>query len=657
MFDGSDPQSSGDSLVPDALSQMDERQPRPQATEALSVEAIIKACRTDLICYVSAEEVLKRLRAIEAQALLDPMLYAQWLVAKGIAANRDGRGAEALGDLNEAADKFAQLNDSALAAEAKREAAVVHSWRGEGREAGLALLRALAENLAAKDMTGAALTLIQAGRLELEMDRPQAAVPLFDRALKIEGTELPVIQRQRAAVNQLQALVAAGRIDEALQFRQAMSPDLASAKRLHFLVMIEEIRCARAKCQFKTAHQGIDAARLLVRGDDSFEFVELAEAEAELALAEINFPLADAKLERVITGCAAQDLAGREVKARLMRAKALDGLGRTEEADQILFAALRRAIARNLVSHQYQVRTALALRGAPEEPPAFAMNLSPAAQDPQQRFTRERIVGAGVQGSVSRAYDIELGVEVALKTVYLEKLDDPAKRARLLSAARTEIMAASRIDHPGVARIRGLIVEHGGNATLIEDLIDGPTLDTIMKDPIGTKRALDLVKHIAYALSAIHEKGIVHCDLKPANIVLREPARPVIIDFGIALLGPGMRSSSGTPAYMAPEQKRGKNVYARGDFYALGIRTLAQFGINPKIDARTDLYALGIIALELMGIKIEIAGDFWQHDNGVRDRLHTAGVSPQCVDLMHRLVAPEKWRRPRSASEVCAIIH
>ncbi|HEY1735096.1 MAG TPA: hypothetical protein VGG12_00475, partial [Methylovirgula sp.] len=174
--------------------------PAPESMPAALAE--IKACREALVENARAEDVVARLRAIESAVRADPALYGQWLLAKGIAGNRMRLRGEALGDLNEAADIFSQQGDSAHLAEAKREAAVAHAWCGEGREAGLALLHAMAESVAAKDMTGAALAAIEAGRLEIEMGRPQFAAPLFDKALSIEGALLPDVQRRRMEVNQ-----------------------------------------------------------------------------------------------------------------------------------------------------------------------------------------------------------------------------------------------------------------------------------------------------------------------------------------------------------------------------------------------------------------------------------------------------------------------
>lgn len=605
------------------MKQAAEASPRP--------DQVIDACRADLAANVPAAEVLTRLRAIETLAAADIALRAKWLIATGIAANRLGLRGEALGDLNEAADLFAQLNDNERVAEAKREAAVAHGWRGEGREAGLALLRAVAECLAKRDLTGAALALVEAGRLELEMGRPRAAAPLFDRALKIENADLPALQRRRTEVNQAQALVSAGLIDEGLAFLATIGPGLAGAsQRLRFLASLEEARCAGAQARMRDARGSVEAARVLVgAAPESFEAVELAEVEAELALAEQDFAAAETLLRGAIARFADDDLAGREVKAQILRAKALDGLGRPDEAESALAAALRRAVARGLIGHADQARSALAARGASEGGAEAGVDVGPPAQDLARRFVRRRPLGAGGQGSVTRAYDVELGGEVALKRIGLAEIYDTAQRDSLLAAARTEVRAASRIDHPGVARVRGLIVEPGGDATLIEDLIDGPNLRSLMREPLQTARALDLAARIAFALAAVHAARIVHCDLKPENIVMPGAANPVIVDFGVALLDPGRSSRSGTPQYMAPEQKNGR-----------------------RVDARTDLFALGVIALELLGIAPDVARRSWRGDRGATKTLQSSGVGAPCARLLRQLVMPVKWLRPGSASEV-----
>jgi tRNA A-37 threonylcarbamoyl transferase component Bud32/tetratricopeptide (TPR) repeat protein len=604
----------------------------------LPPEAVIKACREALAANMRPAQISERLRAVAAAAAADPALKAQWLLAKGIVTNRLGFRDQALGDLNEAADLFSQLNDRAHLAEAKREAAVVHAWCGDGREAGLDLLRAIAESFAAKDMAGTALAIAEAGRLELEMGRPQAAAPLFDRALNLPDGNLTDAQKHRAQVGALQARVAAGQIDEALQFRRSMAPDLVDANpRMHHLVAIEDIRCAIAQHKFDDVQMRLQAARAQLPADNSFEATELAEAEAELALADSKFALAEAKLKEIIAALGEPDLAGREVRARLLQAKAFDGLGRKDDAQKTLSKALRLAVMRGLPGHADKVRFALAASGGSENMASWdSYALSPTAQDPARRFIYRKPLGAGGQGSVYRACDLELGGDVAIKSVDLAQLYDPAQRDLAIETARTEVAAASRIDHPGVVRVRGLIVEPNGKVILVEDLVNGPSLRAVLQGAgrsMTSAQALDLITKIAYALSTIHAARIVHCDLKPDNVMLSGATQPVIVDFGIALLGLNERSGRGTPAYMAPEQKEGG-----------------------RIDARTDLFALGVMALELLGVAPKTGRRFWRHDNGITKSLRSAGITQPCISLLRRMVAPAKWLRPRSAADVSRII-
>ena len=91
---------------------------------------------------------------------------------------------------------------------------------------------------------------------------------------------------------------------------------------------------------------------------------------------------------------------------------------------------------------------------------------------------------------MERAYYLELGVEVAVKGTALDDIYDPSVRKELLEAARTELAVGSRVEHPGVARIRGLLVEEGRDALLIEEFVEGPTLRARMGEE-GRRTALE----------------------------------------------------------------------------------------------------------------------------------------------------------------------
>ena len=204
-----------------------------------------------------------------------------------------------------------------------------------------------------------------------------------------------------------------------------------------------------------------------------------------------------------------------------------------------------------------------------------------------------------------------------------------------MSNSSLEIAAASRIDHPGVARLHGLLVEPGGDAFLVEELIEGPTLRAVMGQALQRAQALDLLARIAMALAAVHGANVIHRDLKPDNIILRSGASPVIVDFGIALIGRGPTpGKGGTRPYMAPEQARGG-----------------------ALDARADLFSLGVIAHELLTGQLPDAPalfDFPRARSQRRKKLVAFGLAPSLADLINRMLAHRRSRRPGSASIVAA---
>jgi hypothetical protein len=404
------------------------------------------------------------------------------------------------------------------------------------------------------------------------------------------------------------------------------------------LLYIEAMRIAIARSEPVTARTALaHAAAFAEPGADSFSRVEIAHAEAELALAEGEA----AKAEKLLLGViaryadAADDLTPREIAARLLQARAFDALRRPEEADRTLAAALRRALARGLPGYADLVRSRMAARGGSERAWFPDMTISGPAGDPAARFVRRRRLGAGGYGSVERAYDLELGVEVAIKRISLAGVYDMRARSRLLASARTEIAAASRIRHPGVVRVYGMLVDDGGDALVVEELVEGRSLRSLMSGPVPPAQALDLLAHLAFALAAVHAAGIVHRDVKPENVMLREQGAPVLVDFGVAIVGRRRRGSpaAGTRPYMAPEQIRGR-----------------------RIDGRADLYALGVIAYEMLLGKLPRLREVGLPPRTCRRDLERAGLDGDAAGLLAGLLAPMRWRRPRSAAAVGAYL-
>ena len=185
------------------------------------------------------------------------------------------------------------------------------------------------------------------------------------------------------------------------------------------------------------------------------------------------------------------------------------------------------------------------------------------------RYRVGRLLGRGGTSDVFEAIDERTGGPVAIKVV---RSDDPEFVRRLVEEAR----ALESFDGPGLVRFLDTGV-HGDRAYLVMEYIDGPTLAQSLKDgPLGTAATAAIAARVASALSYVHERGIVHRDVKPSNILRSSTGEVWLADFGIAkfddattITAPG--TTIGTVIYMAPEQLDGQRVGPSADIWSLGI--------------------------------------------------------------------------------------
>jgi serine/threonine-protein kinase len=188
------------------------------------------------------------------------------------------------------------------------------------------------------------------------------------------------------------------------------------------------------------------------------------------------------------------------------------------------------------------------------------------------RYRLEEPIGSGGMGRVYRAHDEVLDREVAVKLLE----ERPAPGADRGFAYAEEARAAARLTHPGIARVYDSGFQDGHGFVVME-LVPGQLLSEVLRErqTLPPLEAAELIAQVADALEAAHQQEIIHCDVKPQNIILTPDGTPKLVDFGIARAANVARTEQtaelfGSVAYLAPEQARGERLDARTDVYALG---------------------------------------------------------------------------------------
>jgi serine/threonine protein kinase len=196
-------------------------------------------------------------------------------------------------------------------------------------------------------------------------------------------------------------------------------------------------------------------------------------------------------------------------------------------------------------------------------------------------------VGVGGMAVIYRAYDPGLDRYVAIKILPEYLGHDEEFSIRFRNEARN----VARLHHPNILPIYGY-GEEDGLSYFVMGLVEGGTLKEQMGRPMDPKRAASIIRQLADALHYAHEQGIVHRDVKPANVLMSRPDWPLLSDFGIARVleqkAALTRSAFlGTPHYMAPEQARGEAITPKTDQYALGIVLYEMLTGTPPFQADT----------------------------------------------------------------------
>ena len=201
---------------------------------------------------------------------------------------------------------------------------------------------------------------------------------------------------------------------------------------------------------------------------------------------------------------------------------------------------------------------------------APAGSLQPGTEVGPYRIVRR--LGAGGMGEVFLARDSRLDRDIALKFFACSLGDDEAGRARFARETR----AVARLDHPNIVTLHET-GDYQGRPYLVMQYVDGPSLGEFARgETLPVETVLDLGLQLCAGLQAAHEQGIVHRDVKPANILLDAQRRARLVDFGIARVAgaPALTATGatfGTAGYLPPEAVRGEEADARGDLFSLGV--------------------------------------------------------------------------------------
>ncbi|WP_323139700.1 serine/threonine-protein kinase [Streptomyces sp. NBC_01719] len=196
------------------------------------------------------------------------------------------------------------------------------------------------------------------------------------------------------------------------------------------------------------------------------------------------------------------------------------------------------------------------------------------------RYLLVEQLGRGGMGTVWRAQDQVLSREVAVKELRVSGL--PREELTVLHARmQQEARAAARVKHPGVVTVFD-VLEEDGRPWIVMELIDGQSLADViaMEGTLLPRDAAKLGAQLRSALDRAHQLGVLHRDVKPANVLLERGGRVVLTDFGIAVMGgsSGLTRTGdvvGSPDYLAPERATGHRPGPESDLWSLGVTLYA----------------------------------------------------------------------------------
>jgi serine/threonine-protein kinase len=251
----------------------------------------------------------------------------------------------------------------------------------------------------------------------------------------------------------------------------------------------------------------------------------------------------------------------------------------------------------------------------PPTEPESAGSLARATSEPSGRIGKYRIVGLlgrGGMGAVYQAFDPHLERDVAVKVMLPQIADDPEHKRRFEREAR----AVARLMHPNVVTVFDLGYHTDGSPYIVMELMKGRDLLHVLRQdpPPSLKARLAIVVQVLAGLGHAHKVGIVHRDVKPANIFVNQDGTAKIMDFGVARLGAGSATAAGefmgSAHYVSPEQARGLALDGRSDLFSVGCMLCEMLTGRRPFDADSAVATLFRIASQAPAINLPAGPEY-----------------------------------------------
>jgi len=256
------------------------------------------------------------------------------------------------------------------------------------------------------------------------------------------------------------------------------------------------------------------------------------------------------------------------------------------------------------------------------------------------RYRILALLGRGGMGEVYRAMDLTLGQSVALKFLP----EAAAGKQRLLERFHGEVRVARLVSHPNVCRVYD-IGEIEGMPFISMEYVDGEDLASLLTriGRLPADKAVETARKLCAGLAAAHDRGVIHRDLKPHNIMMNKRGEVVIMDFGLAAIASeigGPEARNGTPAYMAPEQLKGAGVTAKSDLYSLGLVLYEICTGKRPFEAQSVQRLMDLQEAAQPASMTSVAAD----------------IDPAVEKIIRRCLDPDPAKRPASALSVLAAL-